>query len=182
MNDRLQGTAERDLLRQLRKRLRAIWLLMPLVLGGLLVWAPLHADGQVFGINPIGNISVLVGTPISIQVSVTNTTAATSVLFWRLSSNPTTDASISPTNTAPQGTTTFSWTPAQAQVVTFTVGVSEFDTPNFSFTTFTVTVTNSASAGTPPHLALPFSTTTNITLGTTLTFTAFATNTDSSAN
>src|ERR1035441_3283609 len=99
MNVRLQGTAERQLLRQLRKRVRAIWLLTPLVLGGLMVWAPLHVDGQVFGINPINNISVLAGTPISIQVSVTNTTAATSVLFWTLSSNPTTDASIAPTNT-----------------------------------------------------------------------------------
>jgi hypothetical protein len=181
MNDRLQATAERELLRQLRKRVRAIWLLTPLVLGGLMVWAPLHADGQVFGINPIDNISVLVGTPISIPISVTNTTTGTSVLFWSLTGNPTT-ASISPTNTDPQGTTTFSWTPTAAQVVTFTVAVSQFDTINFAATSFTVTVTNSTTAGTPPYLALPFSTATNITLGTTLTFTAFATNTDGSAN
>src|ERR1035441_10521709 len=182
MNVRLQGTAERQLLRQLRKRVRAIWLLTPLVLGGLMVWAPLHVDGQVFGINLINNISVLAGTPISIQVSVTNTTAATSVLFWTLSSNPTTDASIAPTNTAPQGTTTFSWTPTEAQVVTFTVAVTQFGTLNVAATSFIVTVTNSTTAGTPPYLALPFSTTTNITLGTTLTFTAFATNTDGSGN
>src|ERR1035441_66522 len=138
MNVRLQATAKRQLLRQLRKRVRAIWLLTPLVLGGLMVLAPLHADGQVFGINPINNISVLAGTPISIQVSVTNTTAATSVLVWTLSSNPTTDASITPTNTAPQGTTTFSWTPAQAQVVTFTVDVSQFGTLNVAATSFIV--------------------------------------------
>ncbi|MEI8045007.1 MAG: hypothetical protein WCL11_26580, partial [Verrucomicrobiota bacterium] len=48
-------------------------------------------------------------------------------------------------------------------------------------TSFTITVTNATPPITPPSLTLPF-TQTNIPYGTTLTFTAYATNTDNSLN
>ena len=78
MINSVQATPERGPLRPRQRRITAIALPMLLVLGGLLVWAPAQANAQVFAINPISNASVLVGTPITIQISLTNTTGATS--------------------------------------------------------------------------------------------------------
>src|ERR1019366_3921126 len=69
----------------------------------------------------------------------------------------------------------------QTQSVLFTVSVSQINTTNISATSFSVTVTNNTVVTGAPYLALPL-TLTNITSCMTLTFTAFATNTDSSAN
>src|ERR1035438_7174373 len=104
-------------LRAPRRGVRASLLLLLFGLGGLLVWAPGQAGAQVFAINPINNLNVLVGTPITIQVSVTNTTGASSQLTWSLNSNPATTANLDPLITGPFDPTTFNWTPAQAQVV-----------------------------------------------------------------
>ena len=73
-------------------------------------------DGQIFAINHIPNTNVLVGTPITIQIAVTNTTGANSQLTWSLNSSPATSATLTPTNTGPQDPTTFNWTPLQTQV------------------------------------------------------------------
>ena len=181
MNNWIQAARQRERLRPRRGCLPSTCIPMLLLLGGLLVWAPMRADGQIFSISQIANTNVLVGMPITIQISITNTTGATSSLGWSLSSNPTTDASIAPTNTGPQDSTIFSWTPTQAVQVTFAVTAIQIGSQYANTMIFSVTATNSTSAGTPPYLALPFSTT-NITFGMTLTLTAFATNTDGSAN
>ena len=118
---------------------------MLLVAAGLWVWEPVQAGAQVFAISAVNNFSNLVGTPITIQLTVTNTTGANSQLTWGLNSNPASSATLSATNTGPVGPTTFSWTPTQAQVVIFTVSVSQFNTLNTAGTSFIVTVTNAGS-------------------------------------
>src|ERR1017187_6557901 len=181
MNNWIQAMPECGRFRSRRMRLPAASIPMLILLGGLLVWSPMRAGGQVFGINAIPNINVLVGTPITFQISVTNTTGANVPLTWSLNSSPSSTASISPISTGPLDPTTFIWTPAQTQSVLFTVSVSQINTTNISATSFSVTVTNNTVVTGAPYLALPL-TVTNITSGMTLTFTAFATNTDSSAN
>src|ERR1039458_7495256 len=121
MNNWIQATLERRRFRPQRRRFPATSIPMLFLLGGLLIWGPDRASGQFFGISPITNTSVLVGTPLTIQISVTNTTGANIPLTWTLSSNPTTDAILSPLSTGPLDPTTFSWTPTQAQAVLFTV-------------------------------------------------------------
>jgi hypothetical protein len=171
-----QATPERAGLRSLRRRVWAISLPMLFVLGGLLVWAPVRAEAQVFAIGTINNTNVLVGTPITIQITITNTTGASSQLTWSLNSNPATSATIAPTNTAPQGSTTFNWTPTQPQSVTFTVSVSQLGTLNTAGTSFTVTATNNVEPVSQVVIdpILPQT----VAEGTTLTFTnhAHATN------
>src|ERR1039458_8224554 len=181
MNNWIQAMPECGRLPSRRMRLPAASIPMLILLGGLLVWSPMRAGGQVFGINPIPNINVLAGTPITFQISVTNTTGANVPLTWNLNSSPSSTASISPISTGPLDPTTFIWTPSQTQSVLFTVSISQINTTNISATSFSVTVTNSTVSTFPPSLTLPLSST-NITSGMTLTFTAFATNTDSSAN
>src|ERR1039457_5274855 len=95
MNKWIQAARQRERLRPRRGCLPSTCIPMLLLLGGLLVWAPMRADGQIFSISQIANTNVLVGMPITIQISITNTTGATSSLGWSLSSNPTTDASRS---------------------------------------------------------------------------------------
>ena len=155
-----------------------------LFIWGLLAWVPLRAEAQVFKITQIANFSVLVGTRISLTVNLTNTTGASSSLFWSLTS-PGTDATLSPTSTpGPAGPTTFSWTPVQTQSVTFSIAVSQpgASPPNIDSMFFTVTVTNNVIPPTTvPYLALPF-TQTNLTAGATLSFLAFATNRDGTSN
>ena len=93
-----------------------------------------------------------------------------------LNSTPATSASLAQLRTGPLGPNTFNWTPAQTQVVIFTVSVSQFDTTNTSGTSFSVTVTNAGPTGggvvitnIPPQ---------TVAEGTTLTFTSYAQATD----
>ncbi len=173
-----QATPEPAWLRSLRQRVRASSLAKLLVLGGLLVWAPERAAAQVFAITTINNTNVLVGKPITIQITITNTTGANGQLNWHLN-NLATSATIAPTNSAPQGSTTFNWTPTQPQSVTFTVSVSQLGTPNTAGTSFTVTVTNNVAPvdqvvidPIPPQTVVE---------GTALTFTSHAHATNNSS-
>ena len=113
---------------------------MLLVLGGLLVWAPLSAQGQSFGINPIDNQNISVGTPLTIQVTITDSNIPPSLLNFTLASNrPNTDAANAKI-TLNYGV--FTWTPTQAQVVTFTVTATDLSTLYQTSTSFSVIATN----------------------------------------
>jgi general secretion pathway protein D len=181
MNDRIQTTPWRGPLRPRQARLTASSLSTLLVLGGLLIWPPARATGQIFQITQVTNMTVPVGTPITIPITITNTTGGNSELTWSLNSNPTTDASITPTNTAPQGSTTFSWTPTQAQPgEIFTVSAIQLTPYYFNTMTFTVTVTNSGPVAGAPSLA-PISDQSD-GANTPLTFYTYATNNDNSTN
>jgi hypothetical protein len=152
---------------------------MLLMLGGLLVWMPAQAGAQVFAINPINNITNLVGTAITIQISVTNTTGAASQLTWNLVSNPATpSATIAPVTTGPLGPTTFSWTPTQAEVVIFTVSVSQLSTTNTAGASFVVTVTNAFA----PGIVIDTIPAQTVAEGATLVFTNHAHATDNTNN
>ena len=108
-----------------------------LLLAALWIWTPLRTQAQLFAISSVTNESVLVGTPISIQLSITNTTGAISDLVWSLNDAPVTDASLNPLTTGPFGPTTFSWTPTQAEIVTFAVSVSQVNTLHQTNSIFT---------------------------------------------
>ena len=163
-----------------RGRLAATSLPMLLIFGGLLLWPTVRADGQIpFYILPITDQSVLTNTPITpIQVSISDPTIPTGALNYYLYPGRTdTDA----TNATISTLGLIQWTPTQAQVVTFTVTVRDTRTGGYQTnTTFTVTVTENTPFETGPYL-LPISDQT-AAAGALLTFTAFATNTDSSAN
>ena len=139
MNNPIQAALER------RRCFAGTFTSIVLVLGALLAWAPLRTSAQVFSITQIPNTSVLVGTPISIQITLTNTTTVNPTqLYWTLTSTLATDATIITNTLGPMGPTTFNWTPTQAQTVTFSVGLSQ-PSPDLAAATmlFTVTVTNS---------------------------------------
>jgi protocatechuate 3,4-dioxygenase beta subunit len=113
------------------------------MLGGLLVWAPFRAPGQAFGINQITNVSVSVGTSLAIPVSVTDSNIPPSLLNFTLASNrPHTDATNA---TISLNYGLFTWTPAQTQVVTFTVTAISLSTLYQTSTNFTVIVTNNVT-------------------------------------
>ena len=148
---------------------------MLLVLGGLLVWAPLaRADGQAFGINQINDQSVSVGTSLAIQVSVTDSNIPPSLLNFTLTSNrPNTDATNA---TISLNYGVFTWTPAQTEVVTFTVTALSLSTFYQTSTNFTVTVTNNVTPGSEVVIdPIPPQT---VAEGTLLTFTSTAHATD----
>jgi|GEM_PF-138621 len=149
------------------------------LLGVLLIWAPMRASGQTFRINHIDNRTVAVNTPMAIQVSVTDSNIPSSQLNFTLASNrPNTD-STNAAITPDRGL--FTWTPGQAQLVTFTVTAASLATLYSTSTNFVVNVTNAPAPPSPtaPELGLPFSST-NILADTHLSFSAFATNTDNS--
>ena len=181
MKNWLHVTPERAPSPPQRERLTGNTLPLFLALSALLIWTPLRTQAQViFAISTVPNQSVLVGTPVSIQLLVTNNTGASSALIWTLSSTPTTDASLNPLSTGPVGPTTFSWTPTQAQVVTFAVSVSQQNTLNQTNTLFTITVTNSGPSTTSPVVG-PIASQT-VTAGGQLQLSLYATNTDNTTN
>ena len=173
---------ERRRLRPLRKRFAATSIPIIFLLGGVLIWTPVCADGQSFLINHIDNTNVLANTSLVIQVSVTDSNIPPAQLNFTLASNrPNTDATNA-NITLNYGL--FTWTPAQTQAVTFTVSALSLSSGYQTSTNFIVVVTNNVTPpATPPSLALspPFSST-NITVGTTLAFTAIAATTDGSTN
>jgi len=158
--------------------MRLISLPMLLVHCGLLVWAPLRAHGQAFGINQIANLSVSVGTPLAIQVSVTDSNIPPSLLNFTLASNrPNTDA----TNAAISlNYGVFTWTPAQTEVVTFTVTALSLSTLYQTSTNFTVTVTNSVTP--VSQIVIDLIPPQTVAEGTLLTFTSTAHATDNPAS
>src|ERR1035441_731053 len=178
MNNWIQSTPERRRLRPERGRLPVSSIPILLLLGGLLLWLPTRAQGQLV-INPIANTNVPINLLLHIQVSVTPSNILPSQLNFSLTSVPSNTDATNASITLNGGD--FTWVPTQTQTVTFTVSVTNLGTTFQASTSFTVTVTNSIVATGAPYLALPL-TLTNITSGMTLTFTAFATNTDSSAN
>jgi general secretion pathway protein D len=151
---------------------------MLLLLGGFLLWLPTRAEGQL-AISPIANTNVPINRLLHIQVSVTPSNILSSQLNFSLTSVPSNTEATNASITLNGGD--FTWLPTQTQTVTFTVNVTNLGTTFQASTSFTVTVTNNTVVTGAPYLALPL-TLTNITSGMTLTFTAFATNTDSSAN
>ena len=181
MTNSIQATLERAFLRPQPRRFPAAFVSMLLLLGGLSVWTPMRADGQIFAITQVSNTSVLVGTRITIQISITNTTGATSALSWSLGSNPTTDASITPTNTGPQDSTIFTWKPTQAGPVTFTVSVTQLNSLNVAGMGFTVTATNSVTPPNAPSIG-GISSSYAVNEGTLLQLYAYATNNDNTTN
>src|ERR1039458_5837400 len=178
MNNWIQSTPERGRLRPQRGRLLANFLPMLLLLGGFLLWLPTRAQGQLV-INPIANTNVPINRVLQIQVSVTPSNILSGQLNFSLTSVPSNTEATNASITLTSGV--FTWLPTQTQTVTFTVSVTNLGTTFQASTSFTVTVTNNIVVTGAPYLALPL-TLTNITSGMTLTFTAFATNTDSSAN
>src|ERR1019366_9112175 len=160
MNNWIQSTPERRRLRPERGRLPVSSIPILLLLGGLLLWLPTRAQGQLV-INPIANTNVPINLLLHIQVSVTPSNILPSQLNFSLTSVPSNTDATNASITLNGGD--FTWVPTQTQTVSFTVSV-----------------TNSIVATGAPYLALPL-TLTNITSGMTLTFTAFATNSDSSA-
>ncbi|MEI6391388.1 MAG: hypothetical protein WCT12_09795, partial [Verrucomicrobiota bacterium] len=179
MNNWIKTMRERRRFRSLRGCFAVMSTPMLLLLGGLSIWLPARADGQIFAIRHINNISVLTNTLISFQISVTNTTGATTPLIWSLGSSPPAGATITPT-TAAGMPATFSWRPTQTQQVSISASVTQPPTTNSSATSFIVTVTNSTPVATAPYLA-PISDCT-IDEGVLLTFTTFATNRDNTTN
>ena len=147
---------------------------MLLALGGLLVWAPLHAHGQTFTINPIADRSVAVLTTVAIQVTITDSNIPPSQLNFSLASNrPNTDAANASINPNYGG---FLWTPTQAQIVTFTVTATSLPSGYQTSTSFSVIVTNGAPVtGGVVIDTIPPQT---VAEGTLLTFTSTAHATD----
>ena len=93
MINSVQATSERSRGRTRPERRAALWLSRLFALGWFWLWPLVHADGQSFGINPIDNQTVSVGTPMSIQVTITDSNIPPSLLNFTLASNrPTTDA------------------------------------------------------------------------------------------
>src|ERR1035437_7487600 len=178
MNNWIQATWQRGRLRPQRGRLPASSIPMLLLLGGFLLWLPTRVQGQL-AINPIANTNVPINRLLHIQVSVTPSNILPSQLNFSLTSVPSNTEATNASITLNGGD--FTWVPTQTQSVAFTVSVTNLGTTFQSSTSFTVTVTNNIIATGAPYLALPL-TLTNITSGMTLTFTAFATNTDNSAN
>ncbi len=154
---------------------------MLLILGGLLVWTPVRADAQVFAITQVSNTNILVGTTITIPITITNTTGVGSQLFWSLTSNPSgSTAILNPTNTGPFDSTLFSWTPTQTGQVGFTVNASLYGTPYTTGMGFSVNVTNSVTPARPPVLGPILNYTINE--GTPIQFYSYVTNSDNTTN
>ena len=161
---------------------------MLLLLGGLLVWAPMARAQTLLVINHIENtnIDIALNPTLTILVSVANTDVLTNdpVSFRPYpDSGWPSGAAITPTDDPRSAIFTWSPTPQQIGMVTnLSVQAHRAQEPvQVTITNFTVTVTSSTPTAGPPYLALPL-TLTNITAGMPLTFTAFATNTDGSAN
>ena len=179
MNKRIQATPACRFNDPLRSRYSATYLLVLVLLGGLPVWSPMRADAQFFQINHIPNQTVLTNTPITpIQVLVTDQTIPAAALgYLLLPGLTTTDA----TNAIISTTGLIQWTPTEAQVVSFSVVVTDKRVGGFQTSTnFTVTVTNAATpVGQVVIDTIPPQT---ITEGTTLIFTNSAHATDNPTN
>src|ERR1039458_8947960 len=179
MNNWIQSVPERGRLHPQRRRLAAAPLLMLLMLGVVLLWSPVRTNGQSVQINTIGNINAAADSQIVVEVTFTNFTPATPIQ----ASYSLTPLSTGSPNASIDQNGVFRWGPTNAQVVSFTVTVSNTITPfAFTSTNFNVTVTNSATPVSPPSLKLLFTSPTNITIGMTLTFTAIAAMTDGSSD
>jgi general secretion pathway protein D len=156
---------------------------MLLLLSGLLAWTR-PVQGQQLVLNPISstNLNVSLNPTLTITVSVTNAVNA-NTLIWFFGSGAPSGASITNSSDQPN-TAVFTWTPTVAQVpstnnITVQVTASGYQP---GATSFIVTVlTNTVTPSNTPSLTLPFSST-NIAVGTTLTFTAVAAVTDGSTN
>ncbi len=190
MNKWVQATLGRELLRQVPRHSAVASMPVILLLGCLLTGMPLHVRGQVstyyFSVNPVPGNATNVTAGIELSLAISYSTSVNFPLGDSIVFSPPPNP---PTNWPGDATITsdghFSWTPDPTLAGTstnFTVWAYEAYHLTSNSVSFTVNVlTNGTPVATLPYLALPF-TQTNITVGTTLTFTAFATNTDGSAN
>src|ERR1017187_5170527 len=180
MNNWIQAVLERGSFRRRRRRFPATSIPMLLMLGVVLLWPSVSAQGQ-FALNQIANTNVPVNRVLQIQTSVTDSNIPRSQLNFSLTSAPPNTDATNASITVDTGV--FTWVPAITQTVTFTVSATNRGAVNQGASTnFIVTVTNTAIPVNPPSLTLPFSSPTNITVGMTLTFTAIAATTDGSSN
>ena len=186
MNNWIQLTPERVPRRPQRRRFPAtsIPILLFLLLGGLLIWSPPARGASQIVIVPVSPTSVLVGTTLTIKISVFNTDIRppNQVVFqaYPFGGWPA-GASLTPLDIT---NTTFTWAPTTAQVGTTNLTVSAFDLQSFGLNsnamTFTVTVTNAVTPVSAVVIdpILPQA----ISEGGTLSFTNHAHATDSPAN
>jgi general secretion pathway protein D len=185
MNDTVDLMPEGGPCGRPQRRRRTTWLATILVLAGLWLWLPQHADGQPsFGFSPIGPKTNGVGILLSVPISVTNA-PFDGVTFGHGGLAPPNSFPANASLDSGDGTNTmFSWTPSASQTGVTTITVWAYQRSqalNSNYTTFYVTVTNPPVHVDAPSLTLPLSET-NIEAGTKLTFTAYATNTDDSFN
>ena len=118
MNNRIQTTPERGLLRPQRGRFTATSIPGLLVLGGVLICLQMRV--AAFEITGTTNQTVLTNTPISFQVAVTPTIPTNQLSFSLSSDRPATDATNALLTPNADGAV-FTWQPTQEEVVTFTV-------------------------------------------------------------
>src|ERR1035437_3791109 len=180
MNNWIQATWQRGRLRPQLGRLPASSIPILLTLGVVLLWSLARADAQIGPpiLAPIPAQTVLGGSNVTAQAYGSDTNIPPRQVIYSLDAGGPSAAMID-TNT---GRFTWQTTLADAgRTYTNIVRVTIFGTPLSTTQPFIVTVTNNIIATGAPYLALPL-TLTNITSGMTLTFTAFATNTDNSAN
>jgi hypothetical protein len=140
MINSVQATPERGRGHTQRGRLAATLLSRFFAFGFFLLWPLVRVDGQSFGINPIDDRSVPINTSLVVQVTLTDPNIPPSQLNFTLSSNrPRTDATNASISL---NYGVFTWTPAEAQVVTFTVTAMSLISLYQTSTDFTVIVTN----------------------------------------
>src|ERR1035441_3710785 len=186
MKNWLQSTPERGRFRPRRGRFSASSILMLLLLGGLLVWAPTARAQTPLIINHIDNtnIDIALNPTLTILVSVANTDVLTNdpVIFVE---DP---VSVWPSGTAlttrDEKSAIFTWSPSPQQVgmvTNLSVQAHRAAEPALlNSTNFIVTVTSSAPVANTPGFG-PISGQT-VNAGTMLQFYTYATNTDNSTN